>query len=254
MSTLRKKSWREYLGILRILSHDDSNIMVLAHLNKMNNWNRMIEHRGTTVFRLEHMYSWEGGLFIRWENLLTVLRKTKPNPCLLHKWVLAPNRLKTYFQSYHEANRKKLYMWIMRPMCGKGFLKMQNAQTVRGNEICLMLLRLSFLLPAPAVKGAGPRNHPSVLCANLVALQSGPLCWWVNCAETRASPQLCLSETLCKCSPTLSLPRRLRKLPIQPLHVWGNAQFQAQLIPHPPLDSLTSILHAGAVQKLFTFL
>lgn len=47
------------------------------------------------------------GLFIRWENLLTVSRKTKPNPCLLHKWVLAPNRLKTYFQSYHEANRKK---------------------------------------------------------------------------------------------------------------------------------------------------
>ena len=42
-------------------------------------------------------------------------------------------------------------------MCGKGVLKMQNAQTMRGNKIYLTLLRLSFLLPAPAVKGSASR-------------------------------------------------------------------------------------------------
>lgn len=63
-------------------------------------------------------------------------------------------------------------------MCGKGFLKMQNAQTMRGNKIYLTLLRLSFLLPAPAVKGWASRviYSDNFICTNLVALQSGPLC------------------------------------------------------------------------------
>lgn len=137
----------------------------------------------------------------------------------------------------------------------KDFLKCKMHKTVRGNEICLMLLRLSFLLPGSSCQGLGLQGHPlNFICANLVALQSGPLLLMGKfIAETQASPHP-LSETLCKCSPTLSLPRDCEKLPIPSHSCLGKCPVPSPALSLPPLDSLTSILHAGLeVQKALYF-
>ena len=155
--------------------------------------------------------------------------------------------------------KKNIYIY-MDPcnLCvGKGFLKMQNAQTMRRNEICLTLLRLSFLLPDPAVQGWASRviHSDNFICANLVALQSGPLCWWVNLLQRRRHPLSSLPETLCKGVVHFSLPGRLSKLPVPSHSCLGKYTVPSPALSHPPVDSLKSILHAGLeVQKLFTFL
>ena len=133
---------------------------------------------------------------------------------------------------------ENIYIYIygsLQPMCGKGFLKMQNVQTMRRNEICLTLLRLSFLLPAPAVKGWASRviHSDNFICANLVALQSGPLCWWVNLLQRRRHPLSSLPETLCKGVVHLSLPGRLSKLPVPSHSCLGKYPIPAQ--PYPIL-------------------
>lgn len=111
--------------------------------------------RDRAVFRVElgpHMSMWErmqldgktvGKVSTRWENWLSILRKIKLNPYLLHKQMLVPKRLKIYFQNYHEVNRK--YINHCDLCVGKDFFQCKS--TKRRKHLPDMRLPLLPLLP-----------------------------------------------------------------------------------------------------------